>query len=152
MIFISHRGCIRGPNPELENRPTYIEAALKDGYDVEIDVRYIDGKWWLGHDKSLYNVPFNYLLNDKLWLHCKNVEALEILSQDTRAHSFWHQRDFYTLTSKNYIWAYPNKIASSERAICVMPEQHQTNVSSFGGVCSDFISIYRDQYGSAKKD
>ena len=43
-ILISHRGNIDGEFHELENNPTYIESAIKLGYDVEIDVWYINGK------------------------------------------------------------------------------------------------------------
>jgi hypothetical protein len=49
MKFISHRGNLSGRNPESENSPSYINMALKLGYDVEVDVWYIDGKWYLGH-------------------------------------------------------------------------------------------------------
>ncbi len=36
MKIISHRGNVRGPIPEKENRPSYIDCALGNGYDVEI--------------------------------------------------------------------------------------------------------------------
>ena len=42
MIKISHRGNIKGPNMDRENRPSYVDAALQLGYDVEVDVRLID--------------------------------------------------------------------------------------------------------------
>ena len=50
-ILISHRGNIDGRNVEYENNPNYIEAAINLGYDVEIDVWFIDGKFMLGHDE-----------------------------------------------------------------------------------------------------
>ena len=40
--FISHRGNINGRNSEMENHPEYIMAALREGYDVEIDVWVIN--------------------------------------------------------------------------------------------------------------
>ena len=40
MILISHRGNINGKKPDLENKPEYIQNAIKLGYNVEIDV------WW----------------------------------------------------------------------------------------------------------
>ena len=43
MKIISHRGNIRGPNPEKENRPSYIDCALGNGYDVEIDINTVKG-------------------------------------------------------------------------------------------------------------
>ena len=38
MIYISHRGNINGPNPQMENDPRYIENTLGKGYNVEVDV------------------------------------------------------------------------------------------------------------------
>ena len=51
MKIISHRGNIRGAIPDKENRPSYIDCAIGSGYDVEIDLRMIDGELWLGHDE-----------------------------------------------------------------------------------------------------
>ena len=56
MKLISHRGNLKGPNPQTENHPDQIVECIKKGYDVEIDVRLIDGKPWLGHDDRQYNV------------------------------------------------------------------------------------------------
>jgi hypothetical protein len=63
MILISHRGNISGPNPERENHPDYILEALQAGYEVEIDVWFVDGKFKLGHDGPQYDFPFE-LINE----------------------------------------------------------------------------------------
>jgi hypothetical protein len=47
MIYISHRGNIDGKKPHLENNPTYIDEAIDLGYDVEIDLWFIDGRVYL---------------------------------------------------------------------------------------------------------
>ena len=77
MKIISHRGNIRGPIPDKENRPSYIDCAIGSGYDVEIDVRYLNGGLWLGHDGAQYKVDHNWLDKRKayLWIHCKNLRA-----------------------------------------------------------------------------
>ena len=46
MKIISHRGNIRGPVPGRENAPSYIDCAIGNGYDVEIDVRSVNGELW----------------------------------------------------------------------------------------------------------
>ena len=61
MKLISHRGNIKGPNPYRENTPTYIDCAIGNGYDVEIDVRSIDGELWLGHDEPQYKIEHKCL-------------------------------------------------------------------------------------------
>ena len=48
MLLISHRGNIFGIDKEKENSPKQIEHAIKQGYDVEIDVWSYDFRWFLG--------------------------------------------------------------------------------------------------------
>lgn len=142
MILIAHRGNTKGPKPDLENNPQYILDSINDGFNCEIDVWYDDG-FWLGHDEPQYKTNFEFLQKDKLWVHCKNVEALALLQQ--HLNCFWHQNDDYTLTSKDYIWCYPGKQPSGSRCICVMPEIYNLEQSPFigwHGVCSDFVSRY----------
>lgn len=63
MKIISHRGNLDGPTPDRENSPDFIKKALKSGYHVEIDLRIIDGKFWLGHDGPQYEVVSEFLHN-----------------------------------------------------------------------------------------
>ena len=108
MIFISHRGNMTGINPKRENEPLYIVEALEKGFDVEIDVWYKKGQFYLGHDEPQYKVKREFLQNRKLWCHAKNIEALnKMLKEDI--HCFWHQEDDVTLTSKGFMWTYPGK-------------------------------------------
>ena len=76
MILISHRGNIDGKLSEYENNPNYILAAINLGYDVEIDVWFIDGKFMLGHDEPTHEVDYKFLMNEKLWCHAKNLDSL----------------------------------------------------------------------------
>ena len=80
MKLIAHRGNINGSDPLEENSPEYIEAAIAEGYDVEIDIRYdtFDKKLYLGHDEPQYVTTWFWLGKyiNNLWVHCKNVEAL----------------------------------------------------------------------------
>ena len=142
VVLIAHRGNISGKNPELENTPAYIEAAIKQGYDVEIDVWYIDGKFYLGHDGPEIETTLKYLDNDSFWCHCKNIEALcELIN--TSVHCFFHQNDDVTLTSKRLLWVFPGKVLVPG-SICVMPELgYDGDISSCAGICSDVISEYK---------
>lgn len=65
MRLIAHRGNTSGPS-EFENSPAHIVSAIKAGFDVEIDVRYIDGKFMLGHDKPTYEVD-PWFFSDAMW-------------------------------------------------------------------------------------
>ena len=142
MIFISHRGNISGIRSNDENNPNYINKALKLGYEVEVDVRFENGKFFLGHDFSQYHVDNEFLLNSRIWCHAKTKEALEALEQ-IKAHYFWHQEDDYTITSKGYIWTYPGKKLFN-KSICVLPETHNYENLNCLGICSDFIEKYKN--------
>lgn len=140
MILISHRGNLRGPNKERENSILYVQEALQAGYDVEVDVWYLDKQFWLGHDEPLYKTNRGFLANSFLWCHAKNLEALnEMLFH--KIHCFWHENDSVTLTSKNYIWAYPG--VACEKSIAVLPETKDYIVTNHIGVCSDYIERYK---------
>ena len=144
MKFISHRGNINGKNLELENNPAHIKEAIKKGYDVEIDVWFID-TFYLGHDKPEYKVTKSFLENTKLWCHAKNLLALENL-QKLKTKYFWHQEDDYTLTSNGYIWTYPGK-KLSKKSICVLPELKKIRIPKYiSGICSDKIEIYKKKF------
>ena len=142
MIFISHRGNISGIRSNDENNPNYINVALKLGYEVEVDVRFENGKFFLGHDFSQYPVDSEFLLNNKIWCHAKTKDALEALDK-IKAHYFWHQEDDYTITSNGFIWTYPGK-KLFDKSICVLPEKCDYKKFDCMGICSDFIEKYRN--------
>ena len=79
MFLISHRGNIDGKRPEYENKPSYIINALEKGYDVEVDVWGVAGDLFLGHDRPEHRVSVEFLSNQGIWSHCKNIEALSLL-------------------------------------------------------------------------
>ena len=61
MKYISHRGNVDGICLELENRPEYIDAAISLGYDVEIDLRTLNGCLYLGHDDPQYPISLEWM-------------------------------------------------------------------------------------------
>lgn len=143
MIFISHRGNVFGKN-DLENKPSFIDKAIKLGYNVEVDVWKVDDKIFLGHDKPGYEVEKQYLLNENFWCHAKNLESLKwMLDNDIRC--FWHQKDDFTLTSDKIIWTYPGKeITSRSIVVCKSLEDSikYSNMDVYG-ICSDFVGVVK---------
>jgi hypothetical protein len=145
MILISHRGNLNGPNEVRENSPYYIMEAIAEGYYVEIDVWVIESTFHLGHDKPQYPISLNWLYErkDNLWIHCKNIEAIEKFNVYGNVYNyFWHQEDTLTLTSKRFIWAYPGN-QPIINSIAVMPEIHNDDISQCSGICSDYIQNYK---------
>ena len=78
MILISHRGNIDGKVIDYENNPDYIDKAIFLGYDVEIDLRFFNNNYYLGHDECQYKIDMKWLLKrkNKLWIHCKDTMQL----------------------------------------------------------------------------
>ena len=141
MYLISHRGNISGIDKNNENKPEYIKKALSLGFDVEVDVRFEKGDFFLGHDFSQFKIDKNFLMNKKIWCHAKTTEALCALNE-INAHYFWHQEDDYTITSNGFIWTYPGK-KLFPKSICVLPEVANYEKIDCLGICSDNIQNYK---------
>lgn len=141
MKYISHRGNTVGKNEETENNPAQIIKTLEEGFDVEIDVWYINQKFFLGHDEPKYEVDETFLEKENLWCHAKNIDSLLFMLKNSKIHCFWHEKDTLTLTSRNYIWAYPGN-QPLKNSIAVMPELYNDNIKLCSGICSDNIKFY----------
>ena len=135
MLIISHRGNLKGPDSLLENNPDQIIKCIQD-FPVEIDVRYENDNWYLGHDYSKYKIPFSFF-NDRMWIHCKNINAVsKFKSMNSSLNWFWHQNDNLTLTSKGDIWCYPGIFIQD--GITVEIEFQENFPSDIRGICTDF--------------
>ena len=145
MRLISHRGNLDGPEPDKENRPTFIQAAIDLGYDVEVDVRLIDGNLFLGHDKPDYPVDIQWLLarRSSLWIHAKNFPAMNLLI-DHGFQVFCHQADKHAVIGNTrYLWSC-DVAEANERSVIplISAEEIEANKGldmRFHGVCSDYI-------------
>lgn len=145
MILISHRGNTNGVFESYENEPNYIDMAIKDGYDVEVDVWYKDGILWLGHDKPEYGVDYNWFekRSYNLWIHCKNLSAMEFFNViGLDFNYFYHTDEDVVLTSKQHLWVYPGN-QPIKNSIAVLPELFNDDLSQCEGICSDNIEKYK---------
>ena len=141
MRIIAHRGNIDGPNRETENKPDTIRLAIERGFDVEIDVWYLDGRYYLGHDFPETPTSYEFLAQfaHRLWVHCKHLDSL--LQLKDLMNCFYHDKDIYTLTSRGYIWGNINS-PTHPNVIQVMPEKSGTFSSSCFGLCTDYPVHY----------
>ena len=141
MKFISHRGNLDGQDLINENSPKQIDRVIQLGYDVEIDIRYINDNFYLGHDspKYLIDIDWLYQRKNKLWIHLKNIDSLYKMNTDF--NYFWHDLDKFTITSRGYIWSYPDFINNS---ITVVKQKINKLPSNILGVCTDYIYFYEN--------
>ncbi len=154
MIIISHRGNIEGPNPKKENSPKYIIEALKQKYNVEIDIWLVDNKWYLGHDEPKYKIDGDFLFyTPGLWLHCKNESAFKNLcirkiNGNLCGIFFWHENDTYALTSNFLLWTFPRR-PLSDLSIAVIPELSaytDKELKKCVGVCTNLSKYYKKKF------
>lgn len=140
MILIAHRGNYCGRNILRENTLSYLQEALDAGYNVEIDVRWIDGEWRLGHDAPTEIFPYQFMEDSRVWVHAKTFNTYLELYNNPKVHTFWHDEDEFVFTSKNIKWASAGVITMD--GIMVMPEyvKHTWDYITLNpplGVCSD---------------
>lgn len=135
--IISHRGNLDGKKPDCENNPTYIDQAIAEGFNVEIDVWFVDEKFFLGHDTPTYQIEENWILvrSASLWCHAKNIEAMEKLLSMEDIICFWHENDHMTLTNIGIPWLYPNNYIKSGITVELGVKK---NIPDVFGVCTDY--------------
>ena len=103
------------------------------GFDIEIDVRVVNQIIYLGHDTPDYEVDISFF-NKNMWIHCKNLEAVGIMSK-ADLNWFWHDNDMLTLTSKGYIWCYPEVYI--EGGITVVKQEPEHLKQNILGICTN---------------
>lgn len=108
MIRVAHRGNISGRNSSTENDPEHIIKVLEsDTCHVEVDVWMILGEYYLGHDEPTYRVSECFLEEERIICHAKNLDGLYAMLKNGNIHCFWHEADKVAITSKKWVWKYP---------------------------------------------
>ncbi len=146
MLIIAHRGLVNGADAVLENDPRQIQQLLDADWHVEIDVRYQNNTWYLGHDVPTHAVDVPFLIQPHLWIHVKDSSAasaiIQLHTQHEHVNYFWHESDARTLTSQGYWWTQPGHELVTN-SVAVMPETHTEHVRdslqwSCVAVCTDW--------------
>ena len=155
MKIISHRGNIRGPVPGQENRPSYIDCAILGGTQVEVDIRFINDEFWLGHDTPDYLISPKWIEKriDSLWFHCKNIEAAQHLNGiHSNVKYFCHTSESYVSTNTGLIWVHDMSLPLNEK--CIVPLLKESDIITYNdklvhAVCTDYVKLC--QYDLASK-
>jgi hypothetical protein len=138
--FISHRGNLNGPNPAMENHPSYIDEAIKAGFVVEVDLRLVGKEHFFGHDYPQYAVTEDWIYEreDSLLLHCKDFPALKAARPSW--HVFCHTNDPFTVTSRGFIWLHDLSLTPDSNTI--VPLMTTLHIAAYPkypiyAICSD---------------
>lgn len=160
MRIISHRGNLNGPNKSTENTFDSVLNALNESFDVEIDVWYLAGKFWLGHDNPERSFPIEMLdmwsKKGEIYVHCKNIWAAQFFLEDygykfRPVFPFMHDKDPAVFLHNETIWIHPNAVHSvddelSKKCIAVLPDIKSAkydfnldlNFEKWYGICTDY--------------
>jgi hypothetical protein len=153
MIIISHRGNTDGPEVESENHPDFIDKAISTGFEVEVDLRFIDGDFWLGHDEPQWRISEEWMSSrrNKIWFHCKDFESATALINTKNGYKFFcHSNEPYVCTSHNYLWVHDLSYEIDKN--CIIPlisDKDLTNhplYKNCHGICTDYPSKIVNEY------
>ncbi|OUW06100.1 MAG: hypothetical protein CBD16_00545 [Betaproteobacteria bacterium TMED156] len=141
LALIAHRGNTSGINHELENKKSYLNDALMQGYWIECDVQMYKEKLYLGHDEPQEQVD-EIIMNPHTICHAKDLDSIVRLNQ-IKAHAFWHETDRLTITNRGFFWCYPGVHVTSPNAIWLdlLNRSIPKNTSGIFGICSDNFSL-----------
>ena len=165
MQFIAHRGNLYGPNSDTENTIPVIEECIDKGFDIEIDIHYNDGKFWLGHDEPQREFQFTSLqlwnYQTTVYAHCKTVEALQEMSNRVGLASFrnvipfFHDVDDCILLVSNRLWIHPravNKVRTHTNSIVVLPDMKDFETYKYDdikyakAICTDYPVALKKEF------
>jgi hypothetical protein len=152
MKIISHRGNINGIVTNKENRPSYIDCAVQLGLEVEVDLRYQDGNFWLGHDTADYIITADWIAKraNSLWFHCKNINAVHKLKDlSSQIKYFCHSSDPYVPTSTGHLWVHD--LSATLNNNCIIPLLGDTDIDLYHGapvyaICTDYVSYCKYKF------
>ena len=156
MKFISHRGNLTHSDSTKENTTEQIDKVIyEEGLDCEIDIR---GYWgtglYLGHEKIQEQISVEWLLDRaaQLWIHCKDLESLEILSNHEFSYLlnyFFHDKDDAVLTSYKQIWVHPDSEYLPKNSVAMLKGLQKWSTDEIlgkcYGVCSDNIISIKER-------
>lgn len=146
MIFIKHRAGIR----DLRD--------LNEKLHAEIDVRYVDGAFYIGHDEPEEELEYSELKDvlPFLWVHCKNIEAYRRLleNHENEIKFFVHNADDFAVVKGGYYWTtepkaliLPGTVLMDVMGTGYLPETMSHILSEAYAICSDYLESWRAIYG-----
>jgi len=137
--IISHRALVKGSDLERENNPKYVLELLFQNIPVEIDVRFINGWYYLGHDYPSYRIEHEpFLESPLLYCHAKDLTSLNKMLDNPNIHCFYQSSDAYSITSKGLIWTNVD-MPVCEKSIIVDLRPNPDYDLNCEGICVDYI-------------
>jgi hypothetical protein len=105
------------------------------------------GGLYLGHDEAQERISVQYLLQraDDLFIHCKDIDSLQLLIQHDRLNVFGHSHDDFVVTSRGNVFCAVGIIQPG--CVCVMPELYNKPITAdMVRCCSHVVTDYPERY------
>ena len=142
-IIIAHLGNINGRKPEHENKLKYLQAALKAGWHVCVDVVFYQGGFLLPFDGGFNSAPPGFFSNPRVWSRGYDADTIDALC-NISGHAFLENKEAPTLTSAQFLWT-PPACPLSPRSIAAYPEDAYADwlqQNEPAGLCSNEPARY----------
>ena len=155
--IISHRGHRVGFQKGYElfaNLPEYIDVAIGMDDLVEVDIRYKNNDFYLGHDEPTHKITFDWIRDRKkhLLLHCKDLQsAYRLCNLNEKLNYFTHQNDDFALISNGLIWVHNLNLKLNAK--CIIPLINKIDIERFElrdniwGICTDYVMLAKEKFG-----
>lgn len=151
--IISHRSNLNGIDPSRENNPTSIKEVLDLGFDCEIDIFKYGLGLFLGHDDAQTLIEIDFLLKNapKLFIHTKNIQALDYLNKFEELNIFWHNLDEHVFTSKGNLITHQDQPKTTKNGIIVLKDKPtRQNLPMCAGLITDWPILAKEIYEENK--
>lgn len=147
MKIYSHRGNLSGKSPR-ENEPAFILECIAEGFNVEVDLWFVDGAYLLGHDGPEHPIDLRAFDREEIIFHLKSPHVPPLKHAD----AFAIENDPYALTRRGLLWTNYGRAPTPEAVMCspeLVGDQRpladfvRTMQHTAAGICTDYPLLVR---------
>lgn len=148
MRIISHRGNLRGVDPK-ENFPDRIKK-VAETFETEVDAWFINGLYYLGHDRPEFEVDKFFFMDSNLLVHAKTVATYLQLHRYSDVNVFLQHQDGLAVSSGGDLILHASvreEVKSSGGLIIVaLDGKFDLKKGTPGGVITDMPEMVSSQH------
>lgn len=148
MRIYSHRGNLSGKSPR-ENEPAFLQDCIAAGFHVEVDLWFVDGAYFLGHDGPEHPIDLKDFDREEVIFHLKSPHLPALRHAD----AFAIDNDRYVLTLRGLLWTNFGQPTNPQGVMCSpelvgdptpIPDFVRAIRQDAAGICTDYPLLVRD--------
>lgn len=141
-LRIAKRGNFCGAKPSRENTIDYLKEAINRGYCIECDIWYDskNDKFYLGHDKPEHVVYIEFLRDERIFVHAKDLITYSKLIKYKDVQCFYEYINYGYSIINDMIWFHKNQANISninEKSILHIDDWNKLNKPTIYGIYGD---------------